>query len=65
MKKSPFALLRESIEEEFFNLSLELQLLCTEEEKVNHDFILGYRSALEILRARANFIYKHGTKPPF
>ena len=52
---SPFEQLLRSIEDEIYNFSLELQL--KKEEKLNTDFCLGYRCALNYMLERAYAIY--------
>lgn len=46
------------IENELFDLSLQLQSADT--DKVNLDYILGYRSALNVILERAYGIYNRG-----
>ena len=65
MKKSPFTLLREAIENELFNASLSLQKNELNGEKVNPDFYLGYTEAMKFMLQKANFIYRFGKPPKF
>lgn len=52
---SPFERLLRIIERETFNQTLELQLPRT--EKINTDFVLGYRVALNYMLEQAYLIY--------
>lgn len=54
-KFSPFQELLRAIENEIFNLALELQRQTSDER--NLDFILGYRCALNVILERAYAIY--------
>ena len=65
MKKSPFILLKEAIENELFDTSLSLQKHFINEEKINSDFFLGYTEALKFMLMKAEFIYKYGKNPNF
>lgn len=65
MKKSPFALLREAIENELFNTSLHLQELALNDSPVNSEFFLGYNEALKLLLQKADYIYRYGVPPKF
>ena len=65
MKKSPFTLLKLSIENELFNVSLRLQKMEAEGQQPNAEFFLAQKLTLELLLARAEFIYRHGKNPPF
>ena len=65
MKKSPFTLLREAIENELFNTSLQLQSHLLGNSKINSEFFLGYSEALKFMLMKADSIYKHGSTPKF
>jgi hypothetical protein len=65
MKKSPFTLLKDSIENELFDNALELQKLNAEGKQPNADFFLARKLVCELLLQRAEYIYKFGKKPPF
>ena len=65
MKKSPFTLLCESIENEIFNTSLQLQSHLQSGEKINSDFYNGYIEALKFLKMKADFISRYGRSPKF
>ena len=65
MKKSPFTLLKLSIENELFNVSLQLQKLEAEGKQPNVEFFLAQKLTLELLLSRAEYIYRHGKNPPF
>ena len=65
MKKSPFELLREAIESERFDNSLRMQDLLARGVDFNPDYFLAVSTVLDLLLARANYIYKHHRQPPF
>ena len=65
MKKSPFTLLREAIENELLNTSLQLQSHLHDNKAINSEFLLGYSEALKFLLIKADFIYKYGSAPKF
>ena len=52
-KLSPFFQLKNAIETELFDLALELQRHMVDGENINSDFLLGYRSALLVIQAKA------------
>ena len=63
MKKSPFTLLRNEIENELSQHSLLLQKNIAERKQINADFVIGYNEALKVLLQKADYIYRYG-KPP-
>lgn len=65
MKKSPFTLLRESIENELFDASLRLQRLQADGTQPNAEFFLIEKELLTLILCRADYIYKHHKAPPF
>ena len=65
MKKSPFTLLREAIENELLNTSLQLQSHLLGNSEINSEFIIGYSEALKFMLMKADFIYKYGSTPKF
>lgn len=65
MKKSPFTLLCEAIENELFNTSLQLQSHLLSNTEVNPDFGMGYCEALKFMLMKAEYISKYGKPPKF
>lgn len=63
MKKSPFMLLKEAIENELFNHSLELQSHMLSGLETNSSFALGYSYALKYMLTVAECIYRNGRPP--
>lgn len=58
MKKSPFTLLKEAIENELFDFSLKLQYVDIKTGVMISDpYFLGYVEALRRMLARAEAIY--------
>ena len=60
MKKTPFTLLKEAIENELLNTSLSMQKSFIDKEQINPDFYLGYTEALKLMLMHADYIYHHG-----
>lgn len=60
MKKTPFTLLREAIENELLNTSLSMQKSFIDKEQINPDFYLGYTEALKFMLMHADYIYRYG-----
>ena len=65
MKKSPFQLLKEAIENELFDASLRIQNHSEKGEKINSEFCLGYTEALKLMLMKAEYIYRYGGAPKF
>ena len=59
---SPFEQLLRAIEREIYDLVLELQYPGTE---INWDFVVGYRTALNVLLEKAYSIYNRRTPSEF
>ena len=58
MKKSPFTLLKEAIENELFDISLQLQYVdIATGVTISNPYFLGYIEALKRMLARAEAIY--------
>lgn len=65
MKKSPFVLLKEAIENELFNTQLQMQEYLLNNTPINAEFLTGYAEALKFMIQKADFIYKYGIPPKF
>lgn len=65
MKKAPFTLLKEAIENELFNTSLQLQERTLNGTPINSEFYLGYCEALKLMIQHAEFIYRYGRAGKF
>jgi hypothetical protein len=65
MKKSPFALLKEAIENELFNTQLQLQAHTMNSTPINAEFYIGYAEALKFIAQKAEFIQRFGKPPKF
>lgn len=65
MKKSPFVLLKEAIENELFNTQLQMQEYLLNNTPINAEFLTGYAEALKLIIQKADFIYKYGRSPKF
>ncbi len=65
MKKSPFALLKEAIENELFDTALQLQAHTMNNTPINAEFYLGYAEALKFIAQKADYISRYGKPPKF
>lgn len=65
MKKSPFTLLREAIENELFDTALQLQSHTLNNTPINAEFFTGYTEALKLILQKADYISRFGKPPKF
>ena len=65
MKKSPFTLLREAVENELCNTALQLQAHTMNNTPINAEFYVGYTEALKFILQKTDFISRYGKPPKF